>query len=60
MGEMSKGIYNGENNKGMTEEEMKSQTFLDELNRNARALGSEYSRWKFGKDGFPILEWIEE
>ena len=44
----------------MTEEEMKSQTFLDELNRNARALGSEYSRWKFGKDGFPILDWIEE
>ena len=48
------------NNREMTEEEMKSQTFLDELNRNARALGSEYSRWKFGKDGFPILEWIEE
>lgn len=60
MGEMNKGYYDGVNNKGMTEEEMKSQTFLDELNRNARALGSEYSRWKFGKDGFPILEWIEE
>ena len=59
MGENKKG-YNGVNNKGMTEEEMKSQAFLDELNRNARALGSEYSRWKFGKDGFPILEWIEE
>ena len=60
MGEMNKGLFNGVNNKGMTEEEMKSQTFLDELNRNARALGSEYSRWKFGKDGFPILDWIEE
>lgn len=56
----NKNGYRGENNRGMTEEEMKSQTFLDELNRNARALGSEYSRWKFGKDGFPILEWIEE
>lgn len=59
MGENKKG-YNGVNNRGMTEEEMKSQTFLDELNRNARALGSEYSRWKFGKSGFPILDWIEE
>lgn len=48
------------NNRAMTEDEMKSQSFLEELNSNARMLGSEYSRWKFGKDGFPILEWVEE
>jgi len=52
--------YNGENNRNMTEYEMKSQSFLDELNSNARMLGNEYSRWKFGKNGFPILEWVEE
>lgn len=44
----------------MTAQEMKSQAFLDELNRNAKALGMSYSLWKFGKDGFPILEWIDE
>ena len=48
------------NNASMTSTEMKEQSFLDELNKNAKALGSSYSLWKFGKDGFPTLEWIEE
>ena len=44
----------------MTENQMKSQTFLNTLNSNVSSLGSEYSNWKFGKDGFPTLDWIEE
>ena len=43
----------------MTEKEMKAQTFLNTLNANAKALGSSYSQWKFGNDGFPVLSWIE-
>ena len=46
--------------KSLTSTEMKSQTFLDELNKNAKSLGNCYSKWKFGKDGFPVLEWINE
>lgn len=44
----------------MTENQMKSQTFLNTLNSNVSSLGSGYSNWKFGKDGFPTLDWIEE
>lgn len=62
--------------KAMSEEEMKSQTFLNELNKNAKAFrnytsqdwgGTKYvpsykdfSQWKFGKNGFPTLEFVEE
>ncbi len=48
------------NVKSMTSNQMKAQTFLNELNENAKALGSSYSQWKFGKNGYPILSWIEE
>lgn len=44
----------------MTAKQMQQQAFLDELNKNSRTLGSTYSQWKFGKDGLPTLEWIEE
>lgn len=40
--------------------EMKSQTFLNLLNKNAKALGSGYSQWKFGSDGYPVLEWVND
>lgn len=45
------------NMQSMTSKQMKDQSFLDELNKNA---SSTYSQWKFGKDGYPILEWINE
>ncbi|MBQ9231072.1 MAG: hypothetical protein IJ190_07805 [Prevotella sp.] len=48
------------NIQSMTSSQMKSKSFLDELNKNAQALGSTYSKWKFGKDGYPILEWVNE
>lgn len=48
------------NNKVMTMNEMKQQSFLDELNANAAKLGSTYSKWKFGSDGLPTLEWVDE
>ena len=51
--------HNSWNIVNMTAKQMKEQAFLDELNKNARLLGSGYSLWKFGKDGFPTLEWIE-
>ena len=39
---------------------MKSNEFWEELNLNAIAFGSECCSWKWGKDGFPILEIIDE
>lgn len=39
---------------------MKSDEFFTMLNNNAKALGSECCGWKRGKDGFPILEIIDE
>lgn len=39
---------------------MKQQSFLDELNNNVQGLGEGYSKWKFGSDGFPTLEWITD
>lgn len=53
------GIRKGDNLK-MTEDEMKSQDFLDKLNANAKNLKSGCCGWKFGKDGYPILEIIDE
>ncbi len=44
------------NCKNMTSNQMKDQSFLNELNTNVNALGSGYSKWKFGEDGFPVLE----
>lgn len=44
------------NNEPLTENEMKSDSFLKELNTRA---GSN-SKWKTGKDGYPILEWVEK
>ncbi|MBD5289851.1 MAG: hypothetical protein HDS26_04105 [Bacteroides sp.] len=44
----------------MTEDEMKSEEFLAKLNSNAKALGSQYCGWKMGKQGFPILDIIDE
>lgn len=58
------GVYGSSDSRSgctaMTESEMKSQVFLNLLNKNAKALGSDYSQWKFGKDGFPTLEFVEE
>ena len=39
---------------------MKQKAFLDELNKNAAAMGSNYSRWKFGKNGYPTLEFVNK
>lgn len=47
------------NNTGKSVEEMKSQAFLDVLNENAKS-HSDYSLWKFGKDGYPTLDFITE
>ena len=52
--------YTPTNINSMTSNQMKTQSFLDELNKNAKALGNSYSQWKFGKSGYPILSWIEE
>ena len=48
----------------MKSEEMKSQGFLDKLNANVAELKEIYPKynfcnWKFGKDGFPVLVWME-
>lgn len=48
----------------MKPEEMKSQDFLDKLNANVAELKEVYPaynfcNWKFGKDGFPVLDWME-
>ena len=48
----------------MKPEEMKSQDFLDKLNANVAELKEVYPtydfcNWKFGKGGFPVLDWME-
>lgn len=43
------------NIQSMTSNQMHTQSFLDELNKNAKALGSSCSKWIFGNDGYPIL-----
>ena len=48
----------------MTAEEMKSKDFLAKLNGNVEELRMKYEdysfcNWKFGKDGFPVLDWME-
>lgn len=48
----------------MKSEEMKSQGFLDKLNANVAELKEIYPKynfcnWKFGKDGFPVLDWMK-
>lgn len=48
------------NCKFMSASEMKQSDFLDELNKNATAMGSSYCQWKFGKDGYPTLEFVIE
>ena len=48
------------NIQSMTSNQMQDQSFLTTLNKNAKALGSSYSQWKIGIDGFPILEWVIE
>jgi hypothetical protein len=48
------------NNKTMTKREMQQQSFLDGLNANAAKLGASFSKWKFGNDGFPTLDWLDE
>ena len=47
----------------MKSEEMKSQSFLDKLNANVAELKEIYPKynfcnWKFGKDGYPVLDWM--
>lgn len=48
------------NIQSMTSNQMQEQSFLTTLNKNAKTLGSSYSLWKMGTDGFPILEWVIE
>ncbi len=53
-----------ENNRFVSEDEIKSQAFLNELNANAIELeketGIKMNRWKTSKNGYPILEFVEE
>ena len=53
-----------ENNRFVSEYEIKSQAFLNELNANAIELeketGIKMNRWKTSKNGYPILDFIEE
>lgn len=51
-----KRIYSSSQCKEMSGVEMQSKEFLDQLNGNARTLGSDYAKWRFGKEGFPELE----
>ncbi|MBR3896452.1 MAG: hypothetical protein IKJ42_05470 [Bacteroidaceae bacterium] len=51
--------WEAENNRCLSAKEMKEDSFLDELNANARKLGADYCKWKKGKGGLPILEWME-
>lgn len=44
----------------MTEDEIKSQDFLDKLNANASALGPQCCGWKAGSDGMPLLDIIAD
>lgn len=48
------------NNVAVSSEKMKSQDFLDQLNNETKGLGSQYSQWKFGKDGYPTLDFVNE
>lgn len=43
-------------NSSLTESELKSTEILNKLNDRTQ---SGWSKWIIGKDGFPILEWIE-
>lgn len=58
LGSQCHGNYVGDHLR-MTEDEMKSKEFLDKLNENAAKLGNGCCGWKFGKDGFPVLEIVE-
>ena len=53
-----------DNNRFVCEDELKSQAFLNELNANAIKLeketGIKMNRWKTSKNGYPILDFIEE
>lgn len=51
-----KRIYSSLQCKEMTGVEMQSKEFLDQLNSNARILGPDFAKWRFGKDGFPELD----
>lgn len=51
--------YNLSNAQKMSEEEMKSEIFIQELNRNAKIIKGACG-WKKGKNGFPILDIIDE
>ena len=44
------------NNNSLTENELRSTDILNKLNTRIQ---SGWSKWKIGKDGFPILEWFE-
>lgn len=51
--------WKGENTKCLSAKEIKEDSFIDELNANARELGPDYCKWEKGKDGLPVLEWME-
>lgn len=43
----------------MNASQMKDQSFLNQLNLNAQNLGSDFSLWKFGENGYPTLEFVD-
>lgn len=59
IGDDSYVIYSGVHS-FQSETYMQSNDFWEELIDNAIALGTECCQWKWGKDGFPILEIIDE
>lgn len=49
-----------EDNVCMSAKEIKSEEFVAKLNKNAASLlGVDASKWKIGKSGFPVLEWMD-
>lgn len=56
-----KGGYSNDNGcYSMSIDEMKTKSFLSTLNENAKKLGTNYSKWKAGKNGYPTLEFVVE
>ncbi len=44
----------------MTLKQMQDPAFLETLNKNASELNEACCKWKIGKKGYPILDWVDE
>lgn len=55
----AKGNFSGDLMK-IDEDYAKSDEFLNKLNANAKAISSSYCGWKRGRDGYPILEIVND